>query len=218
VNCVQCHQPGGASVGNWDARATTPTDTAQLISGLLVNDGGDPTNRWCVPGDTTRSMILKRLAGNGVSRMPPLGTNERDLAAETLITNWINSALPARKTFAQWQVTHFGSTALPNAQSTANPDGDDQRNDLEFLLDENPLANDPPYLPLTSAPGATFSVTFDHPANRSAVVETSTDLQSWSLWDVPGNTPLFPATMQTRVLSGPRDVPNRFFRLRLSTP
>ena len=218
VNCVQCHQPGGATVGNWDARATMPTDAANLIGGLLVNDGGDPANRWCLAGNTPQSMILKRLAGTGVPRMPPLGTNERDLAAETLLTNWINTALPSRKTFAQWQTTHFGSTSLPAAQPTANPDGDGQRNDLEFLLGESPLLNNPPYLPLPSAAGATFSLTFEHPANRSVLIETTTDLQSWSLWNVPGNAPIFPATTQTRVLTAPLDVPNRYFRLRLATP
>jgi hypothetical protein len=218
VNCVQCHQPGGTATGNWDARATTPTDMAALINGPLVNNDGDTLNKWCVPGDTAHSMVLHRLAGTGVPRMPPLGTNERDLAAETLLTNWINSALPSRKTFAQWQMTHFGSTSLPDAQPTANPDGDGQRNDLEFLLDESPLLNNPPYLAQTGAVGATFSLTFDHPANRSVLVETTTDLQSWSLWDVPGNTPFFPATPQTRVLTAPFDVPNRYFRLRLSTP
>ena len=218
VNCVQCHQPGGASTGYWDARATTATDAANLINGPLVNDGGDPTNRWCLAGDTAHSMILKRLAGTGVQRMPPLGTNERDLAAETLIANWISTALPSRQSFAQWQTTHFGSTSLPAAQLSANPDGDGQRNDLEWLLGESPLAGNPPYLPLASTAGATFSLAFDHPANRSVLIETSTDFLAWSLWNVPGNSPLFPATTQTRVLTGPLDVPNRFFRLRLAPP
>ena len=218
VNCVQCHQPGGASVGNWDARATTPTDLAGLIGGLLVNDGGDPANRWCVAGDTAHSMILKRLAGTGVQRMPPLGTNERDLAAETLLTNWINNALPSRKSFAQWQTTHFGSTTLPAAQASENPDGDAQNNGLEFQLGESPLLNNAPYLPLVSTDSAMFSLTFAHPANRSVLIETSTNFQTWSLWNVPGNAPLFPATAQQRTVSGPFDTTSRFFRLHLSAP
>lgn len=218
VNCVQCHQPGGASLGNWDARATIPTDSANLINGLLVNNGDDPANRWCVPGDTAHSMVLKRLSGTGGQRMPPLATLERDLAAEELITNWINSALPSRETFAQWQMTHFNSTSDPDAQPSANPDGDGQKNDLEFLLGENPLVNDPPYAPLGSAEETLFSLTFIHPANRSALIETSTDFQGWSLWNAPGNSPRFPSTTEQRTVIGPMDVPKRFFRLRLSTP
>lgn len=218
VNCVQCHQPGGASLGNWNARSTTPTDFANLINGLLVNPGGDPANRWCVPGDTSLSMILKRLSGIGGSRMPPLATTERDFAAEALITDWINNDLPARESFADWQMTHFGSTTDPDAQPSANPDGDAQKNDLEFMLGENPNLNDPPYTPLGNVDDAQFSLTFIHPANRSALIETSTDFQAWSLWDSPGNAPVFPATTEQRTIFGPVDAPKRFFRLRFSTP
>jgi mono/diheme cytochrome c family protein len=49
VNCVQCHQPGGAALGNWDARPTTPTDSANLINGILADDRGNPANRFAVP-------------------------------------------------------------------------------------------------------------------------------------------------------------------------
>jgi mono/diheme cytochrome c family protein len=218
VNCVQCHQPGGASTGYWDARATTATDSANLIDGLLVNDGGDPANRWCIAGDTAHSMILKRLAGAGVQRMPLLATSERDLTAEALITSWINSELPARKSFAQWQTMHFGSTSLPEAQAAADPDGDAQNNDLEFLLGENPLLNNAPYLPFVSPESGGFSLGFDHPANRSVLIETSADLQGWSLWDVPGNAPIFPSASHQVTITSPFEAPGRFFRLRLSTP
>lgn len=218
VNCVQCHQPAGSTPANWDARATTLTDDANLINGLLVNNGGDPANRWAVPGDTAHSMVLKRLQGSGVPRMPPLATNELDSVAIQLLTDWINLALPARQTFAQWQVAHFGGTGGANAQPTADPDGDGQNNMLEFLLGQNPLTVNPPYLPTANVAGATYSLTFAQPANRSVLVETTSDLLSWSLWDVPGNSPAFPAAAQARSLSGPLLLPKHFYRLRLSTP
>ena len=81
TNCAQCHQPNGSSRGDWDARITTPLDAARIISGILVNDEGDPLNRWMILGDAEHSMILKRLQGGGVLRVPPLATVERDLAA-----------------------------------------------------------------------------------------------------------------------------------------
>ncbi|MES2982898.1 MAG: PQQ-dependent sugar dehydrogenase [Verrucomicrobiota bacterium] len=218
VNCAQCHQPSGAAPGNWDARATTPTDSAQLINGILINDGGDATNRWCVPNDTSHSMILKRLSGIGATRMPPLGSNQRDLVAEQLLTDWINSALPARESFSQWQTTHFQSTTSPDAQSTADPDGDGQSNGLEYLLSRNPTVQNPPYAPVTSTESGQFSMTFTQPANRAVLVETSTDLQNWSLWNIPGNVPTYPAASTQRTLSGNRDNPFQFFRLRLSGP
>ena len=42
-----------------------------------------------VPGDQAHSMLLRRMAGNGVPRMPPVGSGERDLAGESLIAQWI---------------------------------------------------------------------------------------------------------------------------------
>lgn len=218
TNCVQCHQPGGAGIAYWDARATTPTDLANLIGGPLVNDGGDPANRWCIAGDPAHSMVLKRIRGDGVRRMPPLATAERDLAAETLITNWITTALPARQSFAQWQTANFGNPNGPDAQPRADPDGDGATNVLEFFLGRNPLVTDRPYLPGQSAMGAIVTLTFFHPANRSVLVETTADFSAWSLWDVPGNAPFFPAAAQTRTLRGVFDMPSRFFRLRVSEP
>ncbi len=218
VNCAQCHQPGGASIGNWDARSTTPTDSAGLINGLLVNPGNNSANRWCVPGNTNHSMVLKRLAANGVPRMPPLASNERDLVSEQLLIDWINTELPSRKTYAQWQMTHFNSTTHPDAQPSENPDGDAQKNDLEYFLAGNPLVNDPPYTTLGTTTGSLYSLSFAHPANRSALIETSTDFTDWSLWNVPGNSPVFPNMNQQRTLSGPLDFPARFFRVKFSTP
>jgi hypothetical protein len=72
VNCVHCHQPNGASTGTWDARITTPTDSANLINGVLANSFGDPGDRFAVPGSAADSMVLKRLQGAGFPRMPPL--------------------------------------------------------------------------------------------------------------------------------------------------
>ena len=218
VNCGQCHQPGGAAIGYWDARATSPTDSAGLINGSLVNDGGDPANRWCVPGDTPHSMVLKRIMGASGQRMPPLATHERDLTAEAMIADWINTDLPTRQSFAEWQTSEFGSTSDPDAQPWANPDGDAQDNGLEFMLRGDPHANDPPYVTAGEPDGALFSLNFTHPANRSVLIETTGDFLNWSLWDAPGNAPLFPAADLARTVTGPTDGPNRFFRLRFSTP
>ena len=218
VNCVQCHQPGGNATGNWDARITTATDAANLINGALVNNGGDALNRWAVPNDTAHSMVLKRVQGAGVTRMPPLATNEQDLTAEALLADWIAS-LQGRQTFTEWQATHFasiGGAGSPGAQPDADPDLDGLTNNAEYLLGDNPLVLDPPFLPSPGSSGGNFTLNFQQPANRSVVVETSTDLHNWSLWDVPGNAPTFPATTQSRALSGPRDVVMRAFRLRLS--
>ncbi len=213
VNCIQCHQPGGAATGYWDARHSTTTDLAALIGGALVNDGGDPQNRWCIAGDTAHSMILKRLAGTGVQRMPPLATNERDLAAEQLIADWITLDLPARQTLTQWTTSNFpggGANSLPGA----DPDGDGETNFMEFLRGTSPLAPQQS-LQLNTTFLGSVNIQFLHPAGRSALVETSVDLANWSPWNVPNNTPTFPANTTLRTLSGPPAANSQFFRLRL---
>ncbi|MES2572793.1 MAG: hypothetical protein V4710_22410, partial [Verrucomicrobiota bacterium] len=62
-------------------------------------------------------------------------------------------------------------------------------------------------------PGNIF-VTFHVPANRSAFIETSSDLAAWTLWNVPGNAGL-PQPGGTVTLGGPKLGSGQFFRLRL---
>jgi uncharacterized repeat protein (TIGR03806 family) len=89
ANCAQCHQPGGNALGLWDARASIPLTLANLINGPLIDNGGDSANRVIVPGDALHSRLLQRMARRGAGQMPPVATNERDLAGEALLTQWI---------------------------------------------------------------------------------------------------------------------------------
>jgi uncharacterized repeat protein (TIGR03806 family) len=89
VNCSQCHQPGGTGTGTFDARASTPLSLAGIVNAAPTATAGTALDRILVPGDTAHSVLLQRLAGNGVGRMPPLGAVQRDEAGETLIAEWI---------------------------------------------------------------------------------------------------------------------------------
>ena len=89
VNCSQCHQPGGTALGTWDARASIPLTLANLINGPLIDNAGDAANRVIAPGDATHSRLLQRISTRGPGQMPALATNERDLAAEALLAQWI---------------------------------------------------------------------------------------------------------------------------------
>jgi hypothetical protein len=220
ANCSQCHQPGGPGLGNWDARPTTGTDAAGLIEGLLLNTFGDETNRVIKKGDTAHSMLLRRMQGIGVPRMPPVGTNERDLASEQLLSDWITTVLPTRQSFAEWQQTNFGSTSAPEAQPAADPDADGDKNSIEFLRGTVPTQTGQPFLSTisTSISGGNFILQFQQPANRSVLVETTTDFQTWNLWNVAGNAPSYPPAPVNRTLIGPMDAPNKHFRLRLGEP
>lgn len=212
VNCVQCHQPGGAAQGRWDARASTRTDAANLINALLVNDAGDAANRFVVPGDTAHSMLLKRQQGNGVPRMPPLGTLERDLVDEQLVSDWIAS-LASRQNFAQWQAVQ----SPPVGAADADPDGDGRDNLMEYLTGTNPnsATSGWSYGLMQAGAGGTTQFQFTHPANRAAIIEVSSNLKDWRMWDAPGNIPYYPAMATQRTITAPLgNAADCFFRVR----
>ena len=221
ANCVQCHQPGGASNANWDARPTTPTDSAEMINGMLNYVGNDPTNRFVVAGQPSHSMALLRLAGKE-PRMPPISTTELDPGAIRLLQDWITESLPTRLSFPQWQTRYFGSAENPDAAAAADPDRDGQINLQEFLAYTEPiLASSAFPLPegSTSEGGSGVRFQFSQPPNRAVLVETSTNLTNWTLWDVPGNSPTYPAATESRTIIAPADGDrHRAFRLRLSAP
>jgi uncharacterized repeat protein (TIGR03806 family) len=220
ANCLQCHQPGGEAYTNWDARPTTPTDFAQIIRGMLVYDADDSNNRFIVPGETRYSMVLKRLNAE-ISRMPPIASTEINPEAIQLITDWINQVLPARLSFKEWQTRYFGSPENPAAAPTADPDRDGQSNMEEFLANTYPTDATSLFAQprgLLAARGTQVQFSFTQPANRAALVETSTDLVHWSLWDATGNSPSYPTLDQPRIFIAPIDIAARHFRLQLSSP
>lgn len=93
ANCVQCHQPGGAGRGYWDARFSTPLNQAGLIEGRLIKDFGDGLNKVISPGSPAHSMLLQRIANLGPAHMPPLATSELDQEAIALLSDWITNDL-----------------------------------------------------------------------------------------------------------------------------
>ncbi|HVU16423.1 MAG TPA: PQQ-dependent sugar dehydrogenase [Candidatus Didemnitutus sp.] len=91
ANCVQCHQPGGAAQGLWDARITTPTSAAGLVRGALLDDLGDADNRVIAPGDLLHSVLLDRISVRGAKQMPPLASNEVDATNVALVISWVRA-------------------------------------------------------------------------------------------------------------------------------
>ena len=89
ANCSQCHQPGGTAFGAWDARSTSPLSLTGIVNGPLLASAVLPEDRVIVPGNEVNSVLQRHIVGILARRMPPVGSNERDLAAETLISAWI---------------------------------------------------------------------------------------------------------------------------------
>jgi uncharacterized repeat protein (TIGR03806 family) len=218
VNCAYCHQPGGTGApAQWDGRITTPLDLTGLINGPATNNGGNPNHKLIVPDEPQFSVVLSRMAAtNGYTRMPPLGSNELDQANITLVTQWIEStALINRQTYADWRLAQFGSDTSAEGEPGYDADFDGSDNAGEFTAGTAPLDGASFPQPLVSeAPGGSVTVAVDVPANRTAQIETTTDLTTWSLWDIPGNGGLA-TSGGPLTLTGPKLGPRQFFRWRL---
>ena len=87
VNCSHCHQQDGIASSPWTTKASFPTSKTRIVNGGLNTDFGDPANKVIAPGDPAHSMILKRLKGDGVPRMPMGTTGPLDQAGTTSSPN-----------------------------------------------------------------------------------------------------------------------------------
>ncbi|MGB8170725.1 MAG: PQQ-dependent sugar dehydrogenase [Chthoniobacteraceae bacterium] len=197
VNCAHCHRPGVAGLAaTWDGRPELTLEQTGLSNDLA-------------------SRVWNHMAAaNGFTRMPPLGTSELDQTNLNLVADWISNELPDRRTFVQWQQLWFGSTTAATAQTAADPDRDGHSNGEEFLAGTSPLDGGSFVQPSVTVGSESVNLSFHLPANRSAQIEASTDLQEWNLWDVPDNNGL-PAAGGVFSISADFAEARQFFRLRL---
>jgi hypothetical protein len=152
--------------------------------------------------------------------MPPLATALIDQQATNLLTAWISTELTNHQSFAQWQVTWFGSTNNPSADPNADPDGDGANNYYEFLTQTSPISNSPPWTITFDADASSAAVSFLRIANMGFLVYTSTNFTDWTVWDVPANRLWYSASNFIDTISGPVTAgeANRFFRVQIIPP
>jgi uncharacterized repeat protein (TIGR03806 family) len=215
VNCAYCHQDGGSASGFWDGRAHLTLEQTGLILGDPVVDGGDPANKYIVPGDTAHSVALSRMAAtNGFTRMPPLGTTELDPANIALVTEWINSDLPNRPLYQQWRDGFF--TALdPDGDKTADPDGDGMSNYQEYLLGSSPISGSGSWQATISG----GSLSFLRKSHRYYAIQTSDGLGAWEPWSIPEIEDSYQSTDELIQIPLPADPDGRqFFRFSVREP
>jgi hypothetical protein len=222
ANCVQCHQPGGAALGLFDSRLTTPLSASGLLNGTLVNALGDPDNRVIKPGSLAHSALLTRLANLGPNHMPPLATSVLNQKAIDLLTAWITGPATNYQSYAQWQQSFFGSTNAPGSAPEEDADGDGAANELEFLTGTNPLrANDAWGIHMVTTDSDAV-INFTRIANRGFEVQSTTSVSahnSWQPLDVPGNEPTFgitnsPVTVQDSLTNAQ----TKYYRVRIFEP
>ena len=213
VNCSYCHKSGGTAPATWDGSPQLTLAQTGLVNGAPNNSGGDPANKLVVPGDTTHSIVLNRVAvTNGFTRMPPIGSNVIDSASVTLLTDWINGELAARRTYAEWRAAEFEPDNDPSGEPGEDPDHDGLTNEQEFLAATDPHDGASAFRPQIS--GDPLVLGFELPVNRSFRIDTSTDLGQWTPWDVPGNQGL-PVAAGPIEFALPVADPQRFFRVEL---
>jgi glucose/arabinose dehydrogenase len=222
ANCVQCHQPAGNAQALWDARISTPTELAGLINGPLLNNGGDTNNHVITPGSLAHSTMYNRLANLGSAHMPPLDTTLVNTQAVALLAYWITNDLPAYQSFADWQLSYFGSTNASQAADTADPDGDHSVNYLEYLTATDPTNGSSNWkISMRHGPNGPQLV-YPLIANRGFEVQATPNLlanRSWAPLDVSGNEPFFSATNGLGVFTDPSASPTqRLYRIRVYAP
>ncbi|MES2659063.1 MAG: PQQ-dependent sugar dehydrogenase [Verrucomicrobiota bacterium] len=214
VNCSYCHQSGGIGGGDFDVSAALSLESTGIVNGGTSAAG--PPYKLIVPGHHDQSVIWNRMAAaNGFTRMPPLATSQLDPQGIQLLKDWINQKLPAYQTYDQWRLEEFGSFVSPEGDPDEDADNDGLSNRQEFLTNTDPnngasLWN----------PGLTVGdswVSFLNLENRKMLLESSTNLLDWSVWDVPGNDGL-PASGASRTFIRDPDDQQRFFKFRLEEP
>ena len=164
-------------------------------------------------------MALTRLSTLGAGRMPPLGNSLLDTQAIQLVSRWITNDLIGYETFAQWQVSHFGSTNGPNAIASADPDGDRASNQLEYFSGTDPNVPGDGWGIGVERAGDTVEIVFPRIANRGLEIQWSSNLvntSSWRFLNIPENRPFFSSSnTATRVPEALSNGPARYYRVRV---
>ncbi|MCW1922781.1 PQQ-dependent sugar dehydrogenase [Luteolibacter arcticus] len=214
VNCSYCHQSGGTGGGDFDLRAPLSLESTGIVNGATSSAG--PPYQLIVPGDHDLSVIWNRIAtANGFTRMPPLATSQLDQSAIQLLQEWIDDTLPDRQFYDPWRLEQFGTLISQDGDPNEDPDTDGLSNHHEFLTGTDPNSGSSLWNPGLTL--GTSSLTFPNLENRKTWLESSTDLQSWSLWNVPGNNGL-PVTGPTRTFPRDPSDAHRFFRFQIEEP
>ncbi|MBX3224657.1 MAG: PQQ-dependent sugar dehydrogenase [Labilithrix sp.] len=89
ANCSHCHRPGGPGRGNADLRFSSPLAQIGCDSAAFFEVLGRDDPRVIIPGDPDGSILVARMRGEQMGRMPPLATSVVDERAVQQIRAWI---------------------------------------------------------------------------------------------------------------------------------
>jgi uncharacterized repeat protein (TIGR03806 family) len=216
ANCAHCHQPGGAVQSAWDARISTPLPFANIVKSS-VRSSGDANTRMVLPGAPSQSLLLTRISQLGPGHMPPLATKVLDGQAIHLLTDWIANDLVNFQTFAEWQVQHFGSSDLAEAQANADPDTDGTPNHLEYLQGTDPQDGADRWRIAAERAGDRIRIVVPCVENCLYEVQVSSNLNDPNSWQVLrsiSGTSNGPAIVEDSI----NLTTARYYRVRLAQP
>lgn len=103
ANCSHCHNATSSvvtassvnfrlTIDTVDSIATTPTYLTAV--GATTPNIINTHNTLIYPNDDTMSVVMDRFRATDGNRMPALGSEFKDTAGDTILTNWINNIPP----------------------------------------------------------------------------------------------------------------------------
>jgi mono/diheme cytochrome c family protein len=188
VNCAYCHQADGTAGGSWDGRSLLKLAETGLVNGEPVDAPVQTGDRLVIPGQSDHSILYNRMAAaNGYSRMPPLATTEIDYEGVQILTEWINSEISPYTSYEEWRTVHFGDNTSAEGERDIDADHDSQTNEFEYLTHSDPTDPSDLWSPEFKVNGETVSYQFNGLTDRRIQVFRSNDLETWTLWQAPGN-------------------------------
>jgi hypothetical protein len=194
------------------------------VNAIATHQIDSDQTRIVAPGDLADSSLYVRLAGMGPLHMPPLGTFVANTQVVALVAAWITNDLPARLPYAQWATNQFGPNNVPwLGAPDQDADGDGLTNELEYQLGTSPVERTDSWRPTVRVASGGVRLQFVRKANRSFVVETTTDLdaaeiQDWTPADIPENRVYFPAKDEPAEVRIPAGEDMRLYRIRIVVP
>jgi hypothetical protein len=108
----------------------------------------------------------------------------------------------------------------PDSEPDSDPDRDGANNYSEYLSNSDPLDALSKFSIEFSQTNSTATFRYEQPANRSILIDFTTDLQNgtWGLLENPANQTTFPATSTNRVLIQRMFDDHQYFRIRIEEP
>jgi uncharacterized repeat protein (TIGR03806 family) len=213
ANCAFCHQPDGPAPSAWNGLMTSAFGDAQIYNGDISFDNGNAAARFAVPGSTNDSMVLHRLAGAPpFGRMPPVGSNVRDEAAEALIAEWIIQELAVYKPYSEWRA---GQIPDPG-EAHEDPDEDGADNEFERITRTDPNNSAERWTHSFAYTNGHIEIEYPLPAGLFVRFESGTNLTDWTS-SIHPDYPIS-STNQQILIPGAELEEQEFFRALISEP